>query len=56
MYSFTTILIEDEAMIRFGLGAIKGVGESIIKIIIDARQQGLLRTCWILFSGRPKSY
>ena len=26
------------------MGAIKGVGESIIKIIIDARKQGLLRT------------
>ena len=43
MYSFTTILREDEAMVRFGLGAIKGVGESIIKIIIDARQQGLFK-------------
>ena len=40
MYSFTTILREDEALVRFGLGAIKGVGESIIKIIIDARQKG----------------
>ena len=55
-YSFTTILIENEAVIRFGLGAIKGVGESIIKIIIAARQQGFLRTCWIFVLGRPKSY
>ncbi len=43
MYSFTTILLEDEAMVRFGLGGIKGVGESIIKMIIDARRQGLFK-------------
>tara|TARA_B100000963_G_scaffold361458_1_gene396990 strand:+ start:216 stop:3734 length:3519 start_codon:yes stop_codon:yes gene_type:complete len=40
MYAFTTILKEDVAIVRFGLGAIKGVGESVIKAIINAREQG----------------
>ena len=42
MYSFTTILRGDEAKVRFGLGAIKGVGESITDTI-DARRQGLFK-------------
>ena len=31
MYSFTTILREDEAMIRFGLGAIKGLESQLLR-------------------------
>ncbi|MBQ4638105.1 MAG: DNA polymerase III subunit alpha [Clostridia bacterium] len=38
--SFVGFTVEDDRSIRFGLGAVKNVGENAIKAIIEARQDG----------------